>query len=67
MRIPEKCECIACSTCQGNGTVWVSGNDISAYRFDDMGDIETCPDCDGDGLYDYCLKCYYEDIDEDED
>jgi DnaJ-class molecular chaperone len=68
MKIPEKCECIACGTCKGTGTVWVSweGDFMSAERFDDMGDTESCPDCGGDGLYYYCLKCSLEDEEEED-
>jgi DnaJ-class molecular chaperone len=64
MKVNEKCECVSCHTCNGFGSVWVSGDHMSAYRFDDMGDLETCPECDGDGLSSYCLKCSLEDEDD---
>ena len=64
MKVNKKCECIFCSTCKGSGDVWVSGGHMSAYRFDDMGDSEPCPECDGDGLSLVCLKCQLEYEDE---
>ena len=64
MKVNEKCECIDCGTCKGSGSVWVSDDRMEGFRFDDMGDFETCPDCDGDGLSYYCLKCSLEDEDE---
>ena len=60
MKVNEKCECIDCHTCNGSGSVWVSDGHMSAWRFDDMGDSEICPDCGGDGLSYVCLKCQLE-------
>lgn len=64
MKVNEKCECIDCPTCEGDGTVWVSGNKMEAHRFDDMGDIECCPGCGGDGISICCLKCSLEEEEE---
>jgi DnaJ-class molecular chaperone len=65
MKVNEKCECVDCPTCNGSGSVWVSGDRMSANRFDDMGDLETCPDCNGEGISVYCLKCVLESQDAD--
>ena len=66
MKVNEKCECIDCDTCKGSGRVWVSGNEMSAYRFDDMGDSESCPECGGEGITFFCLKCSLEAEDEED-
>jgi len=50
VKVNEKCECVVCSTCGGSGFVWVSGNHMSAHRFDDTGDMELCPTCEGEGI-----------------
>ena len=66
MKINKKCECIDCPTCKGDWRVWVSGNIIEAYRFNDEGDSESCPDCGGEGVSSYCLKCALEDESDEE-
>ena len=67
MKINEKCECVDCPTCKGKGSVWVSDGVMGPGRFDDMGDSEVCPECGGEGVSAYCLKCdleYQEEADE---
>ena len=58
MKIPDKCDCIDCPDCGGTGDWWQSGDHMAPHRFDDMGDFVTCPTCDGDGLQYYCMKCW---------
>jgi len=60
MKTNGKCECVGCPSCDGSGSVWVSGERMSAHRFDDMGDFETCPFCNGEGVSEYCSKCILE-------
>ena len=67
MKVNEKCECIDCPDCRGSGSVWCSDGRMSPWRFDDMGDSETCPTCGGDGLSLVCLKCQLEYEDREED
>jgi hypothetical protein len=67
MKVPEKCECVNCPECNGQGEIWVSGDYSSPNRFDDMGDYETCSFCGGDGLHYYCLKCQLEEDEDDDD
>ena len=66
MKVNEKCECVDCDTCKGSGTVWVSGDHMSAFRFNDEGDMESCPECGGEGITSMCLKCWM-DQEDDED
>ena len=60
-----ECECVRCPECNGTGDIWVSftGEYLGRYRLDDLDELETCPVCDGRGLYYLCDKCREEEAD----
>ena len=53
------CECVNCDECDGFGQVWISwsGKYIGKYKQSDCEDLDSCPDCDGDGRTFICHEC----------
>ena len=53
------CECVTCPECDGFGSIWISfsGKYMGKYRCDDLDEMDTCPDCGGDGLSFCCYEC----------
>jgi DnaJ-class molecular chaperone len=51
------CKCVTCGTCNGNGFIVVGWEDHDR-------EPETCPDCGGDGLTEFCLECKEKQMDE---
>lgn len=53
------CECIICPECDGFGSIWISfsGKYMGKHRCDDFDEMDTCPECCGDGLLYTCYEC----------
>jgi hypothetical protein len=53
------CKCVSCRECHGSGHVWVTmgGQYLGSARSSDMDDMETCPECRGDGIEEVCDEC----------
>lgn len=53
------CECVRCKECEGTGNIWISfsGKYLGHNRCDDLDEMDTCPECDGDGLSELCDDC----------
>ena len=62
MQVNKKCECETCWECMGSGEIWVSwsGEYLGRNRCDDFDELETCPECGGEGITSLCLKCRLE-------
>ncbi len=54
------CTCIKCPECNGTGYVWYSssGDFLGSRRSDDLDEMESCPECGGDGLQSLCEECH---------
>ena len=53
------CECVVCSECDGSGSIWISfsGKYMGKYRCDDFDEMDTCPECGGEGIVEVCDEC----------
>jgi hypothetical protein len=63
------CTCTPCSECGGGGSVFISatGEYLGPHRRDDLDELETCPECNGSGVGEYCEECLMlMEMDEDE-
>jgi len=54
------CKCVRCLDCGGSGSVWCSftGEYLGNHRSDDMDTLETCLECNGQGITEMCDDCY---------
>lgn len=64
------CQCVACSECEGRGTVWFTfGHQtyLGPRRCDDLDEMESCEECGGSGVTDICSGCQgkWEDFNDD--
>ena len=53
------CKCITCSECDGFGNIWFSfsGKYLGKFKCSDMDEMDTCMECDGEGLAELCDEC----------
>ena len=53
------CKCVTCGECGGTGNIWISfsGEYLGNNRCDDLDELDTCPECGGDGLSEMCDEC----------
>lgn len=53
------CKCVSCGDCNGTGTIWVSmsGEYLGNNRCDDFDELESCDECGGSGVIEYCDEC----------
>lgn len=53
------CKCVLCPECDGSGSIWISfsGKYMGKFRCDDLDERDTCLECDGEGIVEWCDEC----------